>query len=262
MTPSSTGPDRFARRRAVAALWLATSLVPLLLYFLIRPYVRSDTTALAISAAAPAAATVVAAAWRRRVRILSMLAVIGLGTALAATAMTGGSSLPLKLYRPLFTGVVGFALLLSVLVGRPLLIPVLRHLAGQVPMIQPTRRTATVTTAIIGVSFLVEAAATVVLALTVSTGAFLIASRVVRIGIFAAGFAVAAWYVRRQRKRPDPAGAAAGDARDGAGRRAWFGPRRFGLGWGRPQTWQARVIVVGVVALIVIARFVFHFPRH
>ncbi len=245
-----TSPVPAARRRRMLCLWLASSLTPLLLYFLARPYVRSDTTALAISAAAPAVVIVIAAAWRRRVRVLGVLTVVGLGAALAATAMTGGSSLPLKLYRPLFTGVVGLALLLSVAVRRPLLVPVVRALAGRLPPITPPRRTATVVTAIIGASFLVEAAATVLLALTVSTGEFLVASRLTRIAVFAAGFAVAAWYLRRQRGRREPADAE---------RRAWFGPRRFGLGW-RPQTWQARVIMVAVVALLVVARVVFHLP--
>jgi hypothetical protein len=262
---------RSAFRRRATAVWLATSLTPLLLYFLARPYVESDTMALAISAVAPAVATIVVAVWRRRVRALSVLILVGLGVALAATAMTGGSSLPLKLYRPLFTGMVGLGLLLSALLRRPLLVPIVRALAPDLRITMPTRRTATVVTAIIGVAFLVEAAATVVLALTVSTGVFLVAARLVRIGIFGAGVAMAAWYVRRrgQRRAAQPAEStgAAGSAPDvdrsaAADPRAWFGPRRFGVGWGRPQTWQARIIVAVILTLIVVARVVFHLPRH
>jgi hypothetical protein len=253
-----TPPTRGAVRRRVAVLWLATSLGPLLLYFLARSYVDSDVVALAISAVVPAVVTVVAAAWRRQVRLLGALAVVGVGVALAATAVTGGSSLPLKLYRPLVTGVVGLVVLLSALLRRPLLVPVLDRLAGRLPVIRLSRRTATVVTVIIGVSFLVEALATVSLALTMSTGAFLIASRLVRIAVFVAGAAAAAWYLRRHAWPPTEATAA--NAPAGTRSRTWFGPRRAGLGWGRPQTWQARVIVAAVIALIVVARVVFHFP--
>jgi hypothetical protein len=253
-----TPPTRGALRQRVAVLWLVISLGPLLLYFLARSYVDSDVVALAISAVVPAVVTVVAAAWRRQARLLSALAVVGVGVALAATAMTGGSSLPLKLYRPLVTSVVGLVVLLSALLRRPLLVPVLDRLAGRVPMVRLSRRTATVVTVIIGVSFLGEALATVSLALTMSTAAFLIASRLVRITVFVAGAAVTVWYLRRQAGRPT--GATAENAPAGTRSRTWFGPRRVGLGWGRPQTWQARVTVATVLALIVIARVVFHFP--
>jgi hypothetical protein len=246
---------RGALRRRTALVWLAVSLGPLLLYFLARSYVDSDTVALAVSAVVPAVVTVVAAAWRRQVRLLSGLALVGVGVALAATAMTGGSTLPLKLYRPIITGVVGLALLLSALLRRPLLAPILDRLAGQLPVPTLPHRAATVVTVIIGVSFLIESLATVSLALTMPTGAFLITSRLVRIAVFVAGAAVAVRYLRRQ-PRPPTTTPATTKSRT----RAWFGPRRLGIGWGRPQTWQARAIAAAVIALIVLARVVFHFP--
>jgi hypothetical protein len=242
---TATGNTATGSRWRITALVAATSVTPLALYFLVRPLVGSDTAALAVGAAAPAAGTLVAAAWRRQLRVLGLLTVVGLGAALVATVISGGSSLPLKLYRPLFTGAAGLAMIVSVALGRPLLVPALCALAGRMPVGSVPRRTATVVTAIVGVAFLVEAAVTVLLALSLPTGAFLIASRVVRFAIIGGALAVTGAAVRSRSTEP-------------RGRRPWFGPRRLGIGWGAPQTWPARLVVLGVLGLLIAAHYGFH----
>jgi hypothetical protein len=276
------------RRRPAAVLLLAVlgSLTSLLLYFLARPHVHGDAEALALAAGLPVVLAAVVSLGRRRAGPLGLVAAAGLGLALAATALSGGSSLPLKLYRPLATGLVGAACLASVALGRPLLVPLLRALARgdaargrMVERVAATpggRRRLAAATAVIGAVLLAEAAATVALALTVPTGTFLVASRIVRFAVLGGGLAILGWSLRRARPSGEARGGGAGAA-EGAGgrgappaagaggadappagapreRRAWFGPRRLGVGWGRPQTWQARLIVLAVIAAIVVLR--------
>jgi hypothetical protein len=252
----------------LASLSLLAFLVPLALYFLARPRLHSDAAALALAAAVPAAAGAAIAARRRQVRPLGVLAVVGLGAALAATVLTGGSSLPLKLERPVATGAIGLALLASVAVRRPLLLSVLRLLARgddarrtqleRAAANPATRRALTIISAVLGAGFLVEAAATAIAALTLSTGAYLVVSRLIRLGVIGTAMAVAVIIAARRRRQRASDHATAPDRPDPAVRQAWFGPRRLGVGWGRPQTWQARLVVAALVAVVVVLRLVFH----
>jgi hypothetical protein len=280
----------------VLVVAVAGSLTSLLLYFLVRPHVGGDAAALALGAAPPIVLTAAASAWRRQSRILGLMTVAGFGLVLAATFLAGGSALPLKLYRPVATAVLGSACLVSVAVGRPLLLSVLRllarddpargRLAERVAASPAGRRRLAVVTAVIGASLLVEAAGTIVLALSVPTATFLVASRIVRFAVLAAGLGTLAWYLRRGRAGGQAAPAAGGDESGGDGeeggadgekggpdgekggarrsgsegrpRTAWFGPMRLGIGWGRPQTWQARLLVLAVIAAIIVLRMVAH----
>lgn len=264
-------------------LAVAGSAAPVVLYFVARLFAGGDALALAIGVAAPAVGTAIVAVWRRQVRIFGVLAAVAFGVALAATVMTGGSTLPLKLYRPVGTGVLGLVLLGSVLTRRPLLLPILRVLSSRaaIPPIplrssaaappvpawpspasqasgsprshqQPRWQRAAAVTAIAGLTLLIEALATGLLAFTTSTGVFLVVSRLIRVAIVLAGAAAAAWYLRpgepRRRDGPQQEG-----PREGGMRRPWFGPRRYGVGW-KPQTWQGWLIVAVVIALVVAAR--------
>jgi hypothetical protein len=264
--------DRRRAGRLAMAIALAClgSLAPPALYFLLRPHVHGDAVALAIAAAIPVVATLAAAVWRRQARLLSLLAVVGLGIAVSAMLVPGGRSLPLELYRPVATGIVGLALLGSAAMGRPLLVPVLRMLVRD-----PARRAEvdralappaarhrlTIETAVFGVGLLVEAAATVVLALSVSVGVYLIASRAIRLAVLALVAMVLVGY-RRHQGPLSPAGQAPGNgtsppAREAAGGPAWFGRKRFGIGWG-PRNWQGRVAVPALAAAVVVLRYAFH----
>lgn len=243
-TPAPVRP----RLRTVLPAALA-SVAPVLVYFLVRPFVPGDAVALAAGAAVPAGLTLATAAIRRRLAPLAALGLVGLGVALAATLMSGGSSLPLKLYRPLTTGAVGLALLASGAARRPALVPLLERLGDLTPAGRPDapryRRVLAVLTAVVGAALVVEAGVTVLLALWLDTGTYLIASRVAKVPIAVAGVLVAAWLARRtggRRGEPAPGVPRA--------RRAWFAPKRSGIGW-RPQTWQGWLIVCCIPVVVI-----------
>ncbi|WP_316745649.1 VC0807 family protein [Streptomyces sp. MK7] len=280
------------RRHSPAVLLVLASLSPLALYYLLRPVVHSDGTSLAIAAAAPVGLALASPLTGRRSLWGGLLVAAGFGLALAATVLSGGSSLPLKLYRPLATGVFGLACLISVAVRRPLVEHLLRAAARRDPRVRAAlaraddgarlRRRLTGITLIVGVVCLAEAAVTTALAFSLPTGAFLVTSRVIRWAVAALGVAAALLHRYRTGKgHPQPAGGstpagggaqAAGStqaggsapaggpaADDGHGRNAektaWFGPRRHGFGWG-PRTWQARLIVLTAVGALVVLRLV------
>jgi hypothetical protein len=130
---------------------------------------------------------------------------IVLAIAVLVSIAFGGSVLPLKLRRAVITGSLGLAFLGSVLVRRPLLPVVMDGLARAWPRTErltrllggrTAHRQALVLTAIVGVTLLADATAQVTLALTVSTAAFLAASRLARIAVFAVGLAGCASYLR------------------------------------------------------------------
>ncbi|MEU0602644.1 VC0807 family protein [Streptomyces sp. NPDC006393] len=262
------------RRHAHAVLLVLASLAPLALYYLLRPVVHSDGTSLAIAAAAPVGLALAAPLTGRRSLWGGLLVAAGFGLALAATVLSGGSSLPMKLYRPLATGVFGLACLISVAVRRPLVEHLLRAAARRDPRVRAAlaraadaarlRRRLTAITLIVGVVCLAEAAVTAALAFSLSTGAFLVTSRVVRWAVAALGVAAALLYRYRTAKgRPRPAkgsATAGGQAADdghghSAPRTAWFGPRRHGFGWG-PRTWQARLVVLTAAGVLIALRLV------
>ncbi|MGW0086971.1 VC0807 family protein [Streptomyces sp. NPDC003393] len=261
------------RRRSPVVLLVAASLLPLALYYLLRPVVHSDGTSLAIAVAAPVGLALASSLTGRRSLWGGLLVAAGFGLALVATVLSGGSSLPLKLYRPLATGLFGLACLISVAVRRPLVEHLLRAAARREPRVRTAlaraddaarlRRRLTGITLIVGVVCLAEAAVTAALAFSLSTGAFLVTSRVVRWAVAALGVAAALLHrYRTARNRPQPAAGRAADGQttpDGNGRggqdTAWFGPRRHGLGWG-PRTWQARLIVLTAAGAVVVLRLV------
>ncbi|MGV9349639.1 hypothetical protein ACWDSD_33585 [Streptomyces spiralis] len=163
---------------------------------------------------------------------------------------------------------------MSVAVRQPLVEHLLRAAARRDPRVRAAlaraddaarlRRRLTGITLIVGVVCLSEAAVTTALAFSLSTGAFLVTSRVIRWAVAALGVAAALLYRYRTGKgRPRPAGGSttAGWAAtdDGPGRNAnkaaWFGPRRHGFGWG-PRTWQARLIVLTAAGALVVLKLV------
>jgi hypothetical protein len=129
----------------------------------------------------------------------------------AASLVWGGSSLPLKLHEAVLTGTVGLACLISAALGKPLHLVLVNLFARQGKTGERTRDDAkprpsggsAVVTLMIGTTFLVHAIVHVVLALTLPTSTFLVASRVVGWAIFGLGAALLVWYVHgRKSDRP------------------------------------------------------------
>lgn len=204
------------RRAALAALG------PLIIYLLLRQVVGTDTEALAITGALPTAWVLIMFAWRRQIEWIGVLVVAIFVIVLVLTVLSGGSSLPLKLRNAGFAGILGLACVISVLVRRPLPILLLRLRARRDPELAdgldrmsrntPLLRSLAVITALVGITFLVSAAVQTILALTLSTAAFVGTTQVVRWIIYGAGAVPIVWYVRRHpfRRAPEPDGDPAG----------------------------------------------------
>ncbi len=196
---------------ALVARMLVSAVGPLFVYTLLRSRVGSDAEALAIGGAIPAAWVVAWGVWRRRVDWISLVAVILFALAIALSLLSGGSSLPLKIRGAAVTGALGLACVVSVVVGRPLPLLVLQLRARRDPragrVVQrvvgdPVRRHAiAVLTALIGSTLLAAGAVRVILAVTLSTSAFLSVSSVSQWAVLAIGGIPTLLYAHRQRRR-------------------------------------------------------------
>ncbi len=180
--------------------------MPLAGFLVLRQALSNATGALAISDAIPLVWLIAFGIWRRRVEPVGLVAVVVFALAIVLTIALGGSALPLELRRSVFPGAVGLACLLSVAVGRPLLSVAAAKLGDARPqqMAEPrgklqtrdTHKTLTVLTAICGITGVADAAAQIVLALTVSTTTFAEAARIASYTIIGGGLAVCAVYLR------------------------------------------------------------------
>ncbi len=208
MTPPTVRPGL-----PMLALRLMINLVvPVLAYVLLRPYVRSDIIALVAGSAIPAAYTVGVMLWRRRLDAIGVFATVCFALGLLLVVATGGNELVFKLREEFWTGPLGLALLISALVGRPLLAVALRLAGRRNPQLAErasdpqARRVLTVTTGAIGVILLVHAVAITALALTTSTSTFLAVKSPVSLSLVGGGLAALVWWIRRQftSRRPHP----------------------------------------------------------
>lgn len=208
MSSHSALTSRRMRVRLAAGLAL-----PLIAFLVLRQAIGNATGALAITDAIPLVWLLAFGIWRRRIEPVGLVALGVFAVALAVTIATGGSALPLELRRSVFPGAVGLACLISLAIRRPLLViasarvararPDLRR--GRAPLDTPAAgRVLTTLTAIIGVTFSADAAAQIVLALTLSTASFAELARVASYVTIGGGLAVAALYLRWARAQLEP----------------------------------------------------------
>jgi hypothetical protein len=200
------GLDVGAPSPAIRRLTLVAGIVlPVTAYVVLKATTHNTTDALAVTETIPVVWILAGGLLRRRLNPIAVIAAVVLGGALAITALTGGSALPLKLRRASVTGPLGIACLLSVAIHRPLLPALVKLVARSVPpratgLIDRFHRAiaenrASVLTAIVGITLLADAVAQVTLALTVSTTVFIGTSRLARIILAAAGLAACGFYL-------------------------------------------------------------------
>jgi hypothetical protein len=192
---------------------LAGVVLPLATYLLIRAAIGSATGALAITEAIPATWLLVVAIARHRLEPVAVVATVTVSIALAAYALTGGDPLALKLQRGVVTGTLGIAALASVALGHPLLRVLAERIANlnperqleiQARLADPDRRRAmTILTAIVGLTFTLDGASQIALALTVPTRTFVADSTATRIVVLGIGLLVTGWYLRHQNEQRD-----------------------------------------------------------
>ena len=131
MSPNPKSKLRFAAALSGMLLSLAiNSLVPALLYIVLRSLRANDIAALAVAGAIPAVRTLALALWRRQVDWIGVYAVLGFAISLAVYIFLGKNALLLKIQGSLLTGTIGAVLLISVAVGKPLLLSLIQA-AGQ-----------------------------------------------------------------------------------------------------------------------------------
>ncbi|EGW41256.1 VC0807 family protein [Desulfosporosinus sp. OT] len=172
---------RQARKKLVPS-FVVNLIVPWVLFIFLHQFFNNDATPLAIATAIPVIRTIVLWAWCRRIDWIGIFGVFGFTMALLASAIFGGSPLPLKLIHPIIFGVIGFAFLISVAIERPLLITILSFLPhrGQERFSSSTgRKKLTIMTAVFGGVSLVGSAIHIIMALTLPTSTFLVMSHVV-----------------------------------------------------------------------------------
>jgi hypothetical protein len=211
--PRSDGRGRLGRQRqrVLALRMLLCAVGPLVVYTVLRSYVKSDAVALAIGGAIPAVWVLVLAVWRRRLDWIALVAVVLFALAIVLSLLSGGSSLPLKIRGAVVTGAFGLACVVSVVAGKPLPLLVVQRRARRDPeagrlaqraLADPVRRHAiTVLTALIGITLLAAAAMRVILAATLSTSTFLSVSSIAQWAVIAIGGIPTLWYVHQQRRR-------------------------------------------------------------
>ncbi len=196
-------------RRPHPVRLLVTVVLPLVAFFALQAALGNATGALAITDGIPLLWLVAVGIVHRRLDRLALVAAAVFGLALVLSIAFGGSSLPLELRRAVFPGAVGLACLISLALRQPLLLVLAKRLPrpGRPPgtddgLDRPGSREAlTVLTAIAGVTGVADAIAQVVLALSLSTGKFVVAARVASYAIVGTGVLVAAGYLRWKRHR-------------------------------------------------------------
>jgi hypothetical protein len=197
--------------RSMAPGAIGGGVIPLGVYYLVRPHVGGDAPALMI-AGAPAALWV-AVNWVRKKRIdpIGCIVLFGFIAGLLASWALGGSAFVLKVRDSAFTALFGLVCLGSLFWKRPMMFFIGRALsAGSDPeklqaydllWAMPTApRTFRLITSAWGVGLVLEASARVLLALALPTGAFLAVSPVLGGVVIGGLFAFTVWFARRARR--------------------------------------------------------------
>lgn len=194
------------RKRSFGLSAVISHFVPLIAYFAIRPHAASDTDALAIAWFIPLVWTLGSSVWYRRLDVFGLLGIVFYGIALFISVYFGVGALPLKLHHAAMRVVVGLVCLISAAVGRPALLLVARFVTraagadeAAVAVANPRSRISKALrfmTLVVGVTSLADAALQTALALTLSTGEFLIATFVAHLVTAVSFIAVGLLYLR------------------------------------------------------------------
>jgi hypothetical protein len=173
---------------------LVGNLAPLALFFGFHASGASDTKALGCAWLLPIVWTFGASWAQRRINLPGLLGTVGYGTALFVSVYLGGGALPLKLYRVVVSAIIGLVCLASVALRRPVFVLLARRVAARVGRSATVaringpsamhRRLVRLTLAV-GIVTLANAALKTFLALTLSTGAFLVATAVIHFAVIA-----------------------------------------------------------------------------
>ena len=176
--------------RLLAPNLIVAGVLPVVAYALLRPYVPSDATALAIVMIFPVAEIVFERARRGRLEPIGVIALVGISLGLIGAVVFNGNATLLKVRESLITGVFGVICLLSLAAERPAMFYMGRMFAtggdptrmaefDEVWMLPTVPRRFRMVTAVWGIGLTGEAVFRLVLALSIPTQSFLIISQIV-----------------------------------------------------------------------------------
>jgi hypothetical protein len=172
---------------------VAVLAVPAAAYFVVRPAVDSDAVALAVAGALPLAYQLMLILIARRVDPWALVSGLGLVLACAISALTGGSSLPLKLHEAAITFLAGVGLLAAALLHRP------APLGKLLRVPDADRRLDASLSVLVGGFLVLHALLHLVLALLLPTSTYVVAGKIVNWATIAVGAAALWTYLRRLR---------------------------------------------------------------
>lgn len=170
-------------------LWMNLAvnwLVPLVLVILLRRIYHNDTIALAIAGAIPIVRTAAILTWRHRVDWIGVIGAMGFITAFIVSMLWGGSSLPLKLYHPLATGIIGLILLISAILRRPLLIIILqklKHVDSERFNNQENYKKFAILTAFLGLVLVIDSVIHIIIAITLPAVTYMAVSKAITLAV-------------------------------------------------------------------------------
>lgn len=196
-------------RRELMRTLAINAIAPYLVYTLCKPYTGS-LAALALSAVPPTIESLWSVVKRRRLDTVSALVLGGIVTSLLLIAL-GGSERVLLLRESLITSVIGLALVVSVVVGRPLIYYLFRQVwaGGDAAAVMRwnerwatdamLRRTMRLVTVVWGVGLIIEMAVRSFMVFEMEISRFLLISPFVQYGMTGLLVAWTVMFMRRRR---------------------------------------------------------------
>lgn len=175
------------RLRSIAPQGLISGVLPLVVYAVIRPQLSSDAEGLLIVLVFPVAETVFEAAKTKRLEPIGIISMTGITLGIAGALTLNGDALLLKIRSSAITGAFGAGCLFSLTFAKPVMWHLARAFATEgsgekqelfdalwfLPRVAGRFKLITVTW---GTVLLAEAGIQISLALTLSTGDFLVVS--------------------------------------------------------------------------------------
>jgi hypothetical protein len=183
--------------------------VPIGIYFLVRPHVGTDTTALIAAGGFSVAWILLQGIRRRKVDLVGAVVLFGFTVSVVSSILLGGNAYVLKVRDGFFTALFGVACIVTLFThDRPALFYVGRYLsAGNDPVkvsafdrlheLPAGRHTFRVLSAVWGIGLVVEASCRLTLADILPTAAFLAVSPFITASAIGGLFAFTALYSRR-----------------------------------------------------------------
>ena len=198
--------------RAMAPSTIFGAIIPLGVYYAVRPHVGGDAPALMIAGAIPAAWVVVEWIRKRTLDAIGSITLFGFVAGIIASVALGDNAFVLKVRDSAFTALFGFVCLATLRMHKPLMFHLGKALSAgddeekraaydELFELPTARRTFLLITAVWGVGLILEASARVLLAIALPTGPFLAVSPVLGGACFGGLFIFTLWYSKVARAR-------------------------------------------------------------